>query len=257
MQLDGKYYFNVRIQQYSDFLTQADVISFTMKENCGAAGVVFEMAFKTENRKIADLIIENNEIIFELGETADKALAYKAYISEHPSKETSADDSKTTISLVATLIDMSFYTTRASETVFGTSLDMIKKMAKTYLGKDAKVEIDTPAEVEHNWLRSYETGAVSMMQAWLHMNLPKTTPILWIDTTNTVHISDIEKIKKNGVKHRFSPAQGNTDTNAISYLNNFTTKSYKFDTNLITGKNTIVNVSNIESGNATVTITYK
>ena len=254
MQLDGKYYFNVRIQQYSDFLTQADVISFTMKENCGAAGVVFEMAFKTENRKIADLIIENNEIIFELGETADKALAYKAYISEHPSKETSADDSKTTISLVATLIDMSFYTTRASETVFGTSLDMIKKMAKTYLGKDAEVEIDTPAEVEHNWLRSYETGAVTMMQAWLHMNLPKTTPILWIDTTNTVHISDIEKIKKNGVKHRFSPAQGNTDTNAISYLNNFTTKSYKFDTNLITGKNTIVNISNIESGDDTVSI---
>lgn len=254
MLLDGKYYFNMRIQEYTDFLQPSDVITFTMKENCGAAGVVFEMAFQTENRKIADLIIENNEIIFELGESADKALTYKAYISEHPNKETSADDTKTTISLVATLINMSFYTTRASETVFGTSLDMIKKMAKTYLGKDAKVEIDTPAEVEHNWLRSYETGAVTMMQAWLHMHLPKTTPILWIDTTNTVHISDIEKIKKNGVKHRFSPAQGNTNTKAISYLNNFTTKSYKFDTNLITGKNTIVNISNIESGNDTVTI---
>ena len=254
MLLDGKYYFNMRIQEYTDFLQPSDVIAFTMKENCGAAGVVFEMAFQTENRKIADLIIENNEIIFELGETADKALTYKAYISEHPSKETSADDAKTTISLVATLINMSFYTTRASETVFGTSLDMIKKMAKTYLGKDAKVEIDTPAEVEHNWLRSYETGAVTMMQAWLHMNLPKTTPILWIDTTNTAHISDIEKIKKNGVKHRFSPTQGNTGTNTIPYLNNFITKSYKFDTNLITGKNTIVNISNIESGDDTVSI---
>ena len=145
MYLDGKVYFNFRIQDYSDFLKPTDILAFSMKENCGAAGVVFEMAFQTENRKIADLIIENNEVIFELGETAEKALTYKAYISEHPSKETSADDSKTIISLVATLINMSFYTTRASETVFGTSLDMVKKMAKTYLGKDAKVEIDTPA----------------------------------------------------------------------------------------------------------------
>ena len=64
MLLDGKYYFNMRIQEYTDFLQPSDVITFTMKENCGAAGVVFEMAFQTENRKIADLIIENNEIIF-------------------------------------------------------------------------------------------------------------------------------------------------------------------------------------------------
>ena len=78
MQLDGKYYFNVRIQQYSDFLTQPDVISFTMKENCGAAGVVFELVFRTANIKIADLIMEKNESIFELGESADKALTYKA-----------------------------------------------------------------------------------------------------------------------------------------------------------------------------------
>ena len=257
MYLDGKVYFNFRIQDYSDFLNPTDVMAFSMKENCGAAGVVFELAFQTDNRKIADLIIENNEVIFEIGESVDKANTYKAYISEHPNKETSADDSKIIVSLVATLIDMSFYTTRASETVFGTSLDMVKKMAKTYLGKDAKVEIDTPAEIEHNWLRSYETGAVTMTQAWLHMNLPKTTPILWIDTTNTAHISDIEKIKKNGVKHRFVPAQlfnPNEKGNNVEYLNNFTTKSYKFDTNLITGKNTIVNISNIESGDDTVSI---
>lgn len=255
MQLDGGYYFNIRIQEYYDFIKQSDLISFSMKENCGAAGVVFELVFQTENRKIADLIIENNEVIFEIGETPDKARTYKAYISEHPTKDDSTDDTKIIISFVATLINMSFYTTRASETVFGTSLDMIKKMAKTYLGKDAKVEIDPPAEVEHNWLRSYETGAVTMMQAWLHMNLPQTTPILWIDTTNTAHISDIERIKKGGVKYRFSTSSAKTaGEKVIPYLNCFTTKSYKFDTNLITGKNTIVNISNIESGDDTVAI---
>ena len=82
MYLDGKVYFNFRIQDYSDFLKPTDIMAFSMKENCGAAGVVFEMAFQTENRKIADLIIENNEVIFELGETAEKALTYKVLIKQ-------------------------------------------------------------------------------------------------------------------------------------------------------------------------------
>lgn len=254
MELDGKYYFNLKIQQYSDFLQPSDIIMFSMKESCGCAGTIFEMAFQTENEKIADLIIENNEVIFELGESADKAISYTAFISEHPTKDDSADDAKITVSFVATLINLSFYSTRASETVFGTSLDMIKKMAKTYLGTEVKAEIDKPSEVEHNWLRSYETGAVTMLQAWLHMNLPKTTPLLWIDTDKIVHVSDIEKIKANGVRHRFIPAQYNAEKKDIDipYLNCFHTTSYKFDTNLITGKNTIVNVSTVESGNDTV-----
>ena len=257
MYIDGKVYFNFRIQEYTDFLNPSDIIAFSMKENCGAAGVSFEMSFQTENRKIADLIIENNEVIFELGDSADKAIAYTAYISEHPTKEDSADDSKIIVSFIATLIKMSYYTTRASETVFGTSLDMIKQMAKVYLGTTVDAQIDTPTEKEHNWLRSYETGAITTLQAWLHMNLPKTTPLLWIDTNNVIHIKDIERIKKEGVKHRFIPAQmqnPNKKGNDIEYLNCFTTKSYKFDTNLITGKNTIVNVSNIESGNDTIAI---
>lgn len=257
MYLDGKVYFNFRIQDYSDFLKPTDVMAFSMKENCGAAGVVFELAFQTDNRKIADLIIENNEVIFEIGESVDKANTYKAYISEHPKKEDSTDDTRITVSFVATLTNLSFYTTRASETVFGTSLDMVGKMAKTYLGTDLDIQVDKPTEVEHNWLRSYETGAVTMLQAWLHMNLPKTVPLLWIDTKNVAHIKDIERIKKEGVKHRFIPAQlssNNKKDNDIEYLNCFTPKSYKFDTNLITGKNTIVNVSNIESGDDVIAI---
>ena len=256
MQIDGKYYFNLRIQEYSDFLKPSDVIGFLMKENCGAAGVIFEMSFMTNNRKIADLIIENNEVIFELGESAEKATSYKAYISEHPEKKDSADEGIITVSFVATLIDMQFYTSRASETVFGTSLDVIKHMAKTYLGTEVDVQIDTPTEVEHNWLRSFETGAVTTLQAWLHMNLPKTTPLIWIDTNKILHITDIERIKSNGVKCRFVPVQHNAEIkqNDIPYINNFSTKSYKFDTNLVTGKNTIVNISTIESGNDIVHI---
>lgn len=256
MQIDGKYYFNLRIQEYSDFLKPSDVIGFLMKENCGAAGVIFEMSFMTNNRKIADLIIENNEVIFELGESAEKATSYKAYISEHPEKKDSADEGIITVSFVATLIDMQFYTSRASETVFGTSLDVIKHMAKTYLGTEVDVQIDIPTEVEHNWLRSFETGAVTTLQAWLHMNLPKTTPLIWIDTNKILHITDIERIKSNGVKCRFVPVQHNAEIkqNDIPYINNFSTKSYKFDTNLVTGKNTIVNISTIESGNDIVHI---
>ena len=256
MQLDGKYYFNLKIQEFSDFLQPSDVIFFSMKENCGCAGVIFEMAFTTENPKIADLIIENNEVVFAIGESAEKATTYTAYISEHPTKDSTADDTKINVSFVATLLSLSFYSTRASETVFGTSLDMIKKIAKTYIGTDVKADIDKPTEIEHNWLRSYETGATTMLQAWLHMNLPKTTPILWIEPNKVVHVSDIERIKAGGVKHRFIPAQYNAEKkeNDIPYLNCFHTTSYKFDTNLITGKNTIVNISSIESGNDTVHI---
>ena len=256
MQIDGKYYFNLRIQDYSDFLKPTDVIGFLMRENCGAAGTMFEMAFMTQNKKIADLIIENNEVIFEIGESAENAVSYKAYISEHPEKKDNADESMISVSFVATLIDMSFYTTRASETIFGTSLDVIKKMAKTYLGTEVDVRIDTPVEAERNWLRSFETGAVTMLQAWLHMNLPKTTPLIWIDNDKVVHVSDIERIKSGGVKHRFVPAQYKDEKkqNDVRYLNSFSTKSYKFDANLVTGKNTIVNVQNIESGDDTVHI---
>ena len=70
----------------------------------------------TNNRKIADLIIENNEVIFELGESAEKATSYKAYISEHPEKKDSADEGIITVSFVATLIDMPFYTSIATDT---------------------------------------------------------------------------------------------------------------------------------------------
>lgn len=256
MRIDGKYYFNLRIQDYSDFLKPTDVIGFLMRENCGAAGTMFEMAFMTQNKKIADLIIENNEVIFEIGESPENAVSYKAYISEHPEKKDSADESMISVSFVATLIDMSFYTTRASETIFGTSLDVIKKMAKTYLGTEVDVQIDTPVEAERNWLRSFETGAVTMLQAWLHMNLPKTTPLIWIDNDKVVHVSDVERIKSGGVKHRFVPAQYKDEKkqNDVRYLNSFSTKSYKFDANLVTGKNTIVNVQNIESGDDTVHI---
>lgn len=257
MYIEGKYYFNMKIQEYTDFLTPSDVFAFSMKENCGAAGVIFEMLFQTQNPKIADLIIENNEVVFEIGETAENADTFKAYISEHPEKKTNADDSYIVVSFVATAINLQFYTERLSETIFGTSLSVIKKMSETYLGTEMVIDIDTPTEVEHNWLRSYETGAVTMMEAWLHMYLPKTTPLLWIDTKNKVHIKDIERIKKDGVKHRFYPAdlvlEDKKDID-IKYLNSFSTKSYKFDTNLITGENTVVNISTIEDGNETVHI---
>jgi hypothetical protein len=257
MQLDGHYYFNLKIQEYTDFIKPLDLIAFSMKENCGAAGVVFSMAFQTSNQQVADLIIENNEVIIELGESVEKAKSYKAYISEHPSKTSTADGCLFTVGFSATTIKTQFYTNRTTETVFGTSLSMIKQMAKEYLETDVDVQIDDPAETEHNWLRSYETGAVAMMEAWLHMNLPKTTPLLWIDTNNIVHITDIEKIKANGPKYRFVPADYSSEEikpEDIKYLNNFTTKSYKFDTNLITGENTIVNVSSVESGDDTVVI---
>lgn len=258
MILDGAYFFNMKIQEYTNFLTPSDVISFLMKENCGAAGTIFEMVFQTQNEKIADLIIENNEVIFEFGDTEDNAETYKAYISEHPVKKTNADDSYIILSFTATLINTQFYTERLSSTVFGTSLDVIKEMAKMYLETDIISNIEKPAEVERYWLRSYETGAVTMMEAWLHMNLENNaTPLLWIDSNNKVHISDIDTIKANGVKHRFIPAEYNPKDKGesdIRYINSFSTTSYKFDTNLITGKNTIVNISTIENGNEIVHI---
>ena len=91
MLIDGKYYFNLRIQEYTDFIEPLNLICFTMKENCGAAGTIFEVSFLTNNQKIADLIIENNEVTFEIGETAENAKSYKAYISEHPEKPNTAD----------------------------------------------------------------------------------------------------------------------------------------------------------------------
>ena len=257
MLIDGKYYFNLRIQEYTDFIEPMGLIAFSMKENCGAAGTIFEVSFMTKNPKIADLILENNEVTFELGESADKAKSYKAYISEHPEKPNSADNGSIGISFVATSISLKFYTERLNETVFGTSLSMVKKMATTYLGKDVDVKIDEPSEVEHYWLRSYETGATTMMEAWLHMNLPKTSPLLWIDSENITHITDLDKIKQAGPVARFYPADvppENVNSNDYKYLNNFNTKSYKFDTNLVTGEDTIVNISSIESGDDTVVI---
>lgn len=257
MQLDGKYYFNLKIQEYTDFIQPMDLIAFSMKENCGAAGVVFSIAFQTTNEKIADLIIENNEVIIELGESPEKAKSYKAYISEHPDKSVSADSAYISLGFTATAIKTQFYANRTSETVFGTSLDMVKAMAKKYLETEVDAQIDKPAEVEHNWLRSYETGAVTMLEAWLHMNLPKTTPMLWIDPYNVVHIRDVEKVKAEGPKYRFVPADYKSEEikpNDLKFLNNFTTKSYKFDTNLITGENTIVNISSVENGNDSVHI---
>ena len=192
MIIDGTLYFNLRVESYSDFIEPADLIAFSMKENCGAAGVVFEISFMTQDEKISNLFIENNEVVIELGESADKATTYKAFISEHPSKDQSADNGKYTVSFVATMINLAFFTTRSSEMIFGTSLDVIKQMAQTYLGTSVDAQIDTPSETEHNWLRSYETGAITMLEAWLHMHVPNTTPLLWIDTKNTVHIKDIE-----------------------------------------------------------------
>lgn len=257
MLIDGKYYFNLRIQEYTDFIEPLNLICFTMKENCGAAGTIFEVSFLTNNQKIADLIIENNEVTFEIGETAENAKSYKAYISEHPEKPNTADNGYIGLSFVATSVNLKFYTERLNETVFGTSLSMVKAMAKNYLGTEVDVKIDEPSEVEHYWLRSYDTGAVTMMEAWLHMNLPKTVPLLWIDSENIVHISDLEKIKKDKAKARFYPADippENVNANDYKYLNNFVTKSYKFDTNLVTGEDTIVNISSIESGDDTVVI---
>lgn len=256
MQIEGQGYFDLQIQEYSNFVKTDDVIAFMMKENCGAAGVLFEMSLRVTNKKISDLIIENNEVVFKIGETIENAKSYKAYITEVPLKDTDSSNSYIMVSFIASSIDLQFYTTRASETIFGTSLDVIEKMAKEYLGTEVDAQIEKPTEVEHNWLRSYETGAVTMLEAWLHMNLPNTTPLLWIDTNNIVHIRDIETIKKEGPKYTFIPADDPTDgkQDVIKYLNSFSTESYKFDTNVVTGENTIVNISNVENGNDTVHI---
>ena len=273
MILDGSFYFDLQIgnssstETYSNFIELNNLLAFKMTEYTGASGILIECIIRLGNDKIKNLFIQNNPIVIKLGETKETAQEIHAEITE----VNLAQDAQSAGHIVtfAAVLSVKYYQETFSNSLTGTSLDVLEFIQRKCIDFNKGIDLqgDFDPEIHEltrsgkpmTWINNYKTGMKFTTDTWLHMNLGKDKcPLIVLNKEGYFSVIELnEHLKYSEPKCKFVTAtSGKAGGNEILYLNNFTPRSYKLDSNLFCGFGNILNIRDVESGKDEIE-TYK
>lgn len=253
MLIDGQIYFNMTIGEYTNFLRYEDLIALSILEHSGAGCVEVNVSFRTTNRNIKNLIVANNKIKIDIGQSEKDCTTYEVYPYEiNPTTDSS--DQQFSVSFTATPC-LAFLLEMSTESFSGTSADVINEISKRYFNKEAHI-FAVPYEDKHTWIRGFNSGAQYLIDTCLHMNLlDNGCPVMYIDKDCEVHVNDLNVIKSGKPSFKFVPrAPQSGEMNTYQYLNHFEINYYKDFTNNFTGFGDVTAVTNTLTGEEDILI---
>ena len=279
MYIEGKGYLNIQIGNFSNFLDlENELVQFRVTHNCGVAGTLFEILFKTRNKALADCFIQNNPLHISYGINPTQTHEYDAWITEVKREEDTQGYIKIGFGAVPFV---ELFTDRTAWSFYGSSYaalytylhekmsssqddvpfvcfdyDRVESTAKKW-NEIAKANLDI-----QTWSKNQVTMAQFLLELWLHMNIEDDIPLMAFmrKSPRTILLNTVNMCKEAKIDeiYQFIPEGLDTDmNNVIRYSGQFDTKSYKFTTGYATGYDTAVYINNLEGGKDSVFVPGK
>lgn len=236
----GNVYLDIKVKgSNKEGIVTFDMLKkFEIVETAGTSLPYICFAFATFEEGLADLFIENNEVIISIGETKEKANSFSIY-SVVNSKDTDPSNNAWTVYYGGFIGSNEFMMNKGlCNDYAGNSLMVAKEIIKRYAGGKPNIstDIETTNENQVIWRQLYTTSNVFLVDTLLHMDIQPSFPLFTFDKFGTFHLRDFNKLRDEDPRWIFTPASSNAG-NEIQYVNNFNVESFKSSYNLYSGYN--------------------
>ena len=240
MQVGNNIYLEIRVKgSNKEGIVSFDMLrNFEIVETAGTSLPYICFAFGTLDQGLADLFIENNEVVVSIGETKEKADSFSVH-SVINSKDTEPSNKGWTVYYGGFIGSNEFMMNKGvCQEYPGNSLLVTKDIIKKYAGGKPEISTDIEKTNENQvlWRQLYTTYNAFLVDVLLHMDIQPSFPLFTFDKFGTFHLRDFNKLKEQEPQWVFTPAP-NTTGNEIHYINNFNIESFKTSYNLYSGYN--------------------
>lgn len=247
----GNVYLEIKVKgSNKEGIVSYDMLQrFEMVETAGTSLPYICFSFATFDKGLADLFIENNQVIVSIGETKEKSNSFNLH-SIVNSKDTDPSNNSWTVYYGGFIGSNEFMMNKGiCQDYAGNSLMVAKQIIKDYAGGNPVVDTDIEKTNENQvlWRQIYTTPNAFLVDTLLHMDIQPSFPLFTFDKFGTFHIRDFNKLKDQEPQWVFTPAPANAG-NEIQYLNNFNTESFKTSYNLYSGYNKSTEIYGTTSG---------
>ena len=251
MQLSDKVYLEIKVKGSDrEGIVSYDMLRrFELVETAGTSLPYICFAFATFDKGLADLFVENNEVIVSIGETKEKADSFSLH-SVINSKDTDPSNNSWTIYYGGFIGSNAFMMDKnICKEYPGNSLMVIKQIIKDFAGGNPEVDTDIEKTNENQvlWRQIYTTSNMFLVDTLLHMDIQPSFPLFSFDKYGTFHVRDFNKLKEQEPQWVFTPGAAAAG-NEIQYLNNFNAESFKSSYNLYSGYNKATEIYGLASG---------
>lgn len=251
MQLGNSVYLEIKVKGSDrEGIVSYDMLrKFQLVETAGTSLPYICFAFATFDKSLADLFMENNQVIVSLGETKEKSNTFNLFTVTN-SKDTDPSNNSWTIYYGGFIGSNEFMMNKGiCKDYPGNSLMVAKQVIKEFAGGNPTVDTDIEKTNENQvtWRQLYTTPNVFLVDTLLHMDIQPSFPLFSFDKFGTFHIRDFNKLRDSEPQWVFTPAPANAG-NEIQYLNNFNCENYKNSYNLYSGYNKATEIYGVASG---------
>ena len=251
MQIGDKVYLDIKVKgsDKEGILTYDMLKTFELVETAGTSLPYIYFSFATFDTSLADLFMENNEVIVSIGETKEKADTFKLH-SVVNSKDTDPSNNSWTVNYGGFIGRNEFMMNEEiCRDYSGNSLFVTKEVIKNYAGgkPEIKTDIEKTNENQVTWRQVHKTPNIFLVETLLHMDIQPSFPLFTFDRFGNFHLRDFNKLKAGKPQWTFTPTPP-AEGGEIQYLNNFNTDSFKTSYNLYSGYNKSTEIYRAVSG---------
>lgn len=251
MQVSSNVYVDIKVKgSNKEGIVSYDMLeNFQLVETAGTSLPYICFSFATFDKDLADLFMENNQIVVTIGETKEQAETFTIYPFVN-TKDTDASNNSWKVTLGGFIGNNSYMMNKAEcKSYNGNSLMVVQQIIKEFPGLNPKVDTDIEKTNENQvtWRQTYDVTSTFMVDTLLHMDIQPSFPLFTFDKYGTFHVRDFNKLRAKDPQWIFTPIEPK-QTNELQYLNNFNAENFKAAYNLYSGYNKMTEVYGVAGG---------
>ena len=255
MQFPSGFNFDIQIDNYVGFLQINDLINFEMIETVGIEVPTVEALFITSDKKVKDMLLENNIIKIIMGEDASNLDTFEVSVLE---KNASNHQTNSYSCYFKGLIgDKRFLLNKVQKGLKSNPLEGIGKVCDMFSkGFGAKLTLESniasTQNIEsqiQNWLILDESYRTLMVDMWSHLDIRPSFPLIALNRYNKVILKDFNNLVASTPKWNFTKDETNHSPGALPFSNNFAVENNTEVYNIYAGYGKNVNIYDTEKGN--------
>lgn len=253
MQIGDHTYFDIEITGYDrrDFIGVDDVLDVEIVETAGTSLPFIYVSLISSDADMLEKIVQGNTFKISIGENKKTADTFEIEIYTNNPPNTNGTGARALVEFGGYVVNTQFMVNKETNTYFGNSLLVAKKIIKDYFGAKPKggflTNISKVNENQITWRQTNETTCLFLAETLCHMDIRPSFPLFSFDKYGNFHLRDFDKVAKGGALYTFV-ARPPEKLNEIQYFNSFNVEDFRETYNLYSGYNKITEVWGVKDG---------
>ncbi len=250
IKLSENAYLDIKIGSIENFLTDLDVMKFSITEYSGFALPQVELLFKSNREDVINSFIENNDLIVKLGDSPENVLDIKVNIFGEKVRSKTSGGTEV-LFLQGYIGDPKYVHNKIQTTVRASECNTLEALEAvcTINNFNKKFEIDQVNDQPQYWNcinKSYKDFSEATMSK---MDLRPSFPLSAITKENTMILKDFSKLISETPKWNFTQGMGTGNSNDIVFHTSFDPQNITSAYNMYSGYGRNANIRNTTDGN--------